>query len=129
MTNVHGISVSGGSFPATIWNLFMSRVLANAPVLDWELPKQEVVWLPWNGQYQFYGDTSETETGTTGQTETEPETQTAPSISEEPATPEPALPPPDTVTVPAEPPPAATEPPPPTELPPGSTEPPPPPPD
>ncbi len=127
MTNVHGISVSGGSFPATIWNLFMSRVLANAPVLDWTLPKQQVVWRPWHGEYQFSGDTSQIETDTTETDTTETETETAPSISEQPAAEEPS-PPPDTATAPAEPPPPATEPPPPTELPSGATEPPPPPP-
>jgi penicillin-binding protein 1A len=124
MTNVHGISVSGGSFPAVIWNLFMSSVLANAPVLDWPLPKEQVVWRPWHGQYQLEGDTSTTETGTTAETETE--TQPEPPTTAEPSVPEPTLPPP-TVTVPTEPPPT-TEPPPPTEPPPGTTAPPPPPP-
>jgi penicillin-binding protein 1A len=120
MTNVHGISVSGGSFPAMIWNLFMSRVLAYAPVLEWQLPKEQVVWRPWHGQYQLEGDTSTTETGTTGTTET---TETEPT----PPTEQPPTLPPPTITVPTEPPPAteppATEPPPPS-----TTEPPPPPP-
>ena len=117
MTNVHGISVSGGSFPATIWNLFMSRALANAPVLDLPLPRQQVVWRPWHGEYQFSGDTSQTETDTTETDTTETETETAPShlggagrAGAAPAA--------DTATAPAEPPPPATEPPPLTELPP-----------
>jgi penicillin-binding protein 1A len=118
MTNVHGIAVSGGSFPATIWNLFMSAALSGVEVLDWPLPKQQVVWRPWKGQYQFKGDTSTTETATTETAETETKSQTT--------QPPPSQPPP-TVTVPTEPPP--TEPPPPTtEPPPPTTEPPPPPP-
>ena len=31
MTNVHGISVSGGSFPAEIWRRFMYAALADLP--------------------------------------------------------------------------------------------------
>jgi penicillin-binding protein 1A len=118
MTNVHGISVTGGSFPAMIWNLFMSAALDGTPVLDFPLPKEQVVWRPWKGQYQLEGDTSTTETGTTetGETETEPATTTEPP----PPPPTTAPPPPPPTTAP---PPPTTEPPPPT-----TTEPPPPPP-
>jgi penicillin-binding protein 1A len=56
MTSVHGITVAGGTFPATIWNLFMSRALAGAPRLSWPTPKNPVVWEPFTGQYQFYGE-------------------------------------------------------------------------
>jgi penicillin-binding protein 1A len=122
MTNVHGISVAGGTFPAIIWNLFVSQALANTPVAEWPLPRQEVVWRPWKGQYQLQGDTSTTETATTESTKTE--TGPATTKEEEPTTP------PPTVTVPTEPPPSTTEPPPSTTEPPpgGTTAPPPPPP-
>ena len=39
MTSVHGIAVSGGSFPAIIWNLFMSRALRERRRADLPLPK------------------------------------------------------------------------------------------
>jgi penicillin-binding protein 1A len=124
MTNVHGIAVAGGSFPATIWNLFVSSALANAPVMDFALPRQLPDWLPWRGQYQFRGSTSTTETGTT---ETETDTGATETVTETLPVPSEAVP---TVTVPVEP--APTDAPPPTDaappvetLPPAITEPPP----
>jgi penicillin-binding protein 1A len=44
MENVHGIAVSGGSFPATIWRLFMERALEGKPVADFREPTQWPVW-------------------------------------------------------------------------------------
>ena len=38
MTNVHGISVSGGSFPAEIWRRFMEPALADAPFREFRAP-------------------------------------------------------------------------------------------
>lgn len=38
MNSVHGIQVTGGSFPAQIWADFMKRALAKAPVLDFTKP-------------------------------------------------------------------------------------------
>jgi penicillin-binding protein 1A len=46
MENVHGIAVSGGSFPAEIWRLFMEQALANRPALDFPEPVQWPVWKP-----------------------------------------------------------------------------------
>jgi len=52
MENVHGSSVQGGTFPATIWRLFMEAAMANAPALDWQQPLNPVVWRPFTqGQY------------------------------------------------------------------------------
>jgi len=52
MENVHGIAVAGGTFPATIWHLFMERALANAPALTWRSPIDPVEWRPFDqGQY------------------------------------------------------------------------------
>ena len=52
MENVHGISVAGGTFPATIWHLFMEQALANAPALTWQAPRDPVVWRAFTqGQY------------------------------------------------------------------------------
>ena len=39
MKSVHGVAVTGGTFPATIWSKFMKGALANAPVLEFERPK------------------------------------------------------------------------------------------
>jgi penicillin-binding protein 1A len=52
MENVHGIAVAGGTFPAQIWNRFMSRALRYAPALDFPHPKHEPVWKPFHqGKY------------------------------------------------------------------------------
>jgi penicillin-binding protein 1A len=52
MENVHGISVAGGTFPATIWKLFMESALWKAPVLNWLSPRNPIEWRPFTqGQY------------------------------------------------------------------------------
>ena len=52
MTNVHGIAVAGGTFPATIWKLFMESALGSSHVYDFPEPKQLPVWKPFTrGQY------------------------------------------------------------------------------
>ena len=43
MTSVHGIRVMGGTFPAQIWQRFMSAAHEGLPVKDFELPRQELV--------------------------------------------------------------------------------------
>jgi penicillin-binding protein 1A len=55
MTAVHGIRVAGGTFPATIWRLFMVPAYGKHPPGDWPLPTNPVVWIPFNGQYQYFG--------------------------------------------------------------------------
>ena len=117
MKSVHGIAVAGGSFPAEIWGLFMSQALASTPVAAWPSPTQQVVWVPWKGEYQFEGDTATTETTTTETTETE----------KKPGKDEPTEPPPPTQPPPTTEPPPPTQPPPTTEPPPPPTQPPPPP--
>ena len=47
MTNVHGISVSGGSFPAQIWRRFMDPALAGLPARDFPEPTQPVTFEQW----------------------------------------------------------------------------------
>jgi penicillin-binding protein 1A len=68
MTAVHGIRVAGGTFPATIWRLFMVGAFGNNPPPDWPLPKDPVVWQPFHGQYEFFGapSTSSKPTDTKG---------------------------------------------------------------
>jgi len=45
MTNVHGIRVAGGTFPAQIWAKFMSKALENTPPSEFAVPEQEMVSL------------------------------------------------------------------------------------
>jgi penicillin-binding protein 1A len=52
MENVHGIAVAGGTFPATIWHLFMNSAIGATPPLDWPLPREYPIWRPFeHGQY------------------------------------------------------------------------------
>ncbi len=137
MTSVHGISVTGGSFPAQIWRLFMSSAIGQLEPVDFPEPVDEPEWKDFErGQYArsfgYYDDGSapppppppeSTETETTP-IETVPD---APPASRPPTTPKPPVttaPPPPPPTVPPPPPPPPTEPPPPpTEPPPPPTDP------
>jgi penicillin-binding protein 1A len=47
MESVHGIAVSGGSFPASIWRLYMERAVGSSAPLDWTEPSEMPVWEPW----------------------------------------------------------------------------------
>jgi penicillin-binding protein 1A len=55
MRSVHGISVAGGTFPAQIWHLFMSRTLDGTRVWEFLEPKSEPIWHPFHGQYAYEG--------------------------------------------------------------------------
>jgi penicillin-binding protein 1A len=65
MYNVHGISVAGGTFPATIWNLFMQKALQNRPAVDFPVPYQLPTFHDWHGDWQYsaVGSYSQTTTG------------------------------------------------------------------
>jgi penicillin-binding protein 1A len=72
MLSVHGIAVSGPTFPAQIWHYFMQAAVGNQAALDFPSPLTQPVWIPFRGQYQYSGasgDTSTTGT-TTGATTT-----------------------------------------------------------
>jgi penicillin-binding protein 1A len=59
MENVHGISVAGGTFPATIWNLFMRSSIGSTDPVDFPEPTSEPDWRPFErGQYanDYYDD-------------------------------------------------------------------------
>jgi penicillin-binding protein 1A len=60
MENVHGIQVAGGTFPATIWNLFMRSSIGNTTPVDFRQPQSEPQWRSFDrGQYaNDYGDSS-----------------------------------------------------------------------
>jgi penicillin-binding protein 1A len=125
MENVHGISVAGGTYPATIWKLFMEKAVANVPPLDWRQPLDPVVWRPFSqGQYAsslsssgstYYGPTTTTTATTTARTPTttpRPRTMTGKTIAPPPPPP-PEPPPPPPPEPPPPPPPSPPAPPPP----------------
>ena len=52
MTNVHGISVAGGTFPATIWRLFMEEAIGPTPVREFPEALSSPIWHTFTtGQY------------------------------------------------------------------------------
>ena len=56
MTSVHGIAVSGPTFPATIWRLFMERAVNYAPVpREFPTPRTSPVWRSHTLQYAMTG--------------------------------------------------------------------------
>jgi penicillin-binding protein 1A len=56
MRSVHGISVSGPTFPATIWKLFMERAADYAPFpKEFPQPKTPPVWITRKLQYALAG--------------------------------------------------------------------------
>ena len=111
MENVHGISVSGGSFPAQIWRMYMGTAIGHLEDVGWEEP---TVWPEWKdfeqGEHaRSFGYTDDGDDDYYVPPETEEETEEAapPATTEEapPATTEAA-------------PPATSQPPTPTEQPP-----------
>ena len=86
MTAVHGIRVAGGTFPATIWRLFMVGAFGNNPPGDWALPNNPVIWQPFHGQYEFFGapSTSSKSTDTKKHNNPPPTTTEAPPTTTEP---------------------------------------------
>jgi penicillin-binding protein 1A len=47
MENVHGISVSGSTFPSMIWHDYMHAVLGERPAVDFPQPRNWAVWRDW----------------------------------------------------------------------------------
>ena len=134
MTSVHGIRVSGGSFPAQIWRLFMSSAIGQLEPEEFPEPTDWPEWTTFErGQYArsfgYYRDDNDVAPATTEETTTAADTPPPPTTT--------AAPPPPTTTAAPPPPPPPTEPPPPPpptepapppeQPPPPPTEPPPPP--
>ena len=98
MLSVHGIAVSGPTFPAQIWHSYMETAIGNHRDVQFTPASSEPVWTSWRGQYQYggaYGLASTTDTTTAGTTtSTRRTTTTAPP----PATT--TAPPPVTTTAP-----------------------------
>ena len=91
MLSVHGITVAGGTFPASIWRLFMSRALTGLPYMSWPYPKNPATWVPFTGQYAFVGappepkkDKKKDKKDDTGETPTD--TAPPPTTTEPPTT-------------------------------------------
>jgi penicillin-binding protein 1A len=81
MISVHGISVTGGSFPAQIWHQYMESALANVRPFDFLVPRHPPVYKAFvrgdsaiSGGY--YPTTSSTSSTTTSDGTTAPETTT-----------------------------------------------------
>jgi penicillin-binding protein 1A len=113
MLSVHGIAVSGPTFPAQIWHLYMDTAIGRRADVPFPPALTKPEWTSWQGQYQYGGSygvasSSSTTTGTTIATRTTTPAQTTRSV---PVTTAP-------VTTIAPPPPPSTEtvsPPPPTD--------------
>ena len=79
MENVHGIAVSGGSFPAEIWRLFMEPALEGTEAVPFPEPAFWPEWKPFTrGQYALSYDPSYVAPEST-ETETTPAAQAPPT--------------------------------------------------
>ena len=79
MENVHGIAVSGGSFPAEIWRLFMEPALEGTEAVPFPEPAFWPEWKPFTrGQYALSYDPSYVARESTA-TETTPAAQAPPT--------------------------------------------------
>jgi penicillin-binding protein 1A len=75
MTSVHGIEVSGPTFPATIWKLFMERASYYAPFpKEFPTPKDSPVWITHKLQYAMSGGYSGSTSGSYGSYNSQPTT-------------------------------------------------------
>ncbi|HVM58567.1 MAG TPA: transglycosylase domain-containing protein [Gaiellaceae bacterium] len=115
MLDVHGIAVSGPTFPATIWHLYMETAVGGKPDVPFPPALTQPVWTAWRGQYEYSGAWGTTSSSTTTETATGPAPATtsgAPTTtSAPPATTvaPPPSPPATTSTEPAPPPQTPTE--------------------
>jgi membrane peptidoglycan carboxypeptidase len=90
MTSVHGIPVTGGSFPAQIWHLFMSSAIGQLEPVEFPEPKHEPEWKEFErGQYGrsfgYYSDPNYVAPATTEETTTAEESPSATPSAQPPA--------------------------------------------
>jgi penicillin-binding protein 1A len=113
MLNVHGIAVSGPTFPAQIWHLYMEAAIGSGPDVPFPRPLTTPEWTSWQGQYQYqgaYGATSTNATtagATTKATSTTQSTHTTTASTFSTTSVTTVLPPPSTETQTTVPPPTA----------------------
>ena len=112
MLSVHGITVSGPTFPAQIWHLFMDTAIGSRPDVPFRPAQATPEWVSWRGQWQYYGSYTSTTATTTATTATTSAATTAPAPTAPPAAPATttAPPPPPTTTAEQPAPPPPTEP-------------------
>ena len=114
MLDVHGIAVSGPTFPAQIWHLFMDTAIGNRPNVPFPPALTKPQWTSWQGQYEYegaYGTTGTTGTttgATTPRTPRPAQTTTSVSVPSVPVTTTAPPLPPTTETQPTVPPPTDT---------------------
>ena len=124
MRNVHGIEVSGPTFPATIWRSFMLAAVGKTPATDFPEPAVPPTWRSFTrGQYAvgtyeppsyYYGSGSSSPPPPAATTKTTPERKAPPPPPPPPPPPTPVAPPPPP---PTSPPPTPPPPPPPPPVP------------
>src|SRR6187431_55493 len=79
MENVHGIAVSGGSFPAEIWRLFMQRALEGTEPAAFPEPSRWPTWQPFaRGEYALTYDPNAAPATTAEETTDEETTEQEP---------------------------------------------------
>ena len=81
MLDVHGIAVSGPTFPADIWHLYMEAADASLPDTPFPPPTTKPQWLSWHGTYQYglvYGTTTTTATTDDDEARTDDDDRAAP---------------------------------------------------
>jgi penicillin-binding protein 1A len=128
MTDVHGTRVTGGSFPAVIWQRFMEPAHEGLEAREFPAPP-DARWERWCGRVQFARSMADarpqngcpepatTAAETVTESETQPEPEPPPATTQQETTEEPEPPPPPPTTTqqqpaPPPPPPAAPAPPP-----------------
>jgi len=114
MLSVHGITVSGPTFPAQIWHTFMSTAIGNRPDVRFPAAQTQPVWTSWRGQWEYSGAYNYAPATTTA-------TAGTPTTKSRASTPLPPVSTRSTPTTTAAPPPVTTEVPPPTTEPPVDT--------
>src|SRR3954468_22429839 len=55
MLSVHGITVSGPTFPAQIWHSYMDAAIGSRPDVPFPPARTQPAWSYWRGQYQYSG--------------------------------------------------------------------------
>jgi penicillin-binding protein 1A len=97
MLSVHGIAVSGPTFPAQIWHSFMETAIGNRPDVTFPPARTQPVWTSWRGQYQYSGSYG---VASSEPTSTSTETRTTPAAPPPSASPKPTTAPPVTTVAP-----------------------------